>query len=117
MQRARKPVARKLDQIARKFQKPILFTEYGYRSIDYSTQAPWDSEANGAVNDSLQCRALEALYQTFYPYPWFAGGFLWKWYDSAMLSYHSHTGGYSPQGKPAEKIVSNWFGKTGISKN
>ncbi len=89
-----------------KIQKPVLFTEYGYRSIHYTGKEPWDSSrSEGKVNLEAQNNALTALYQEFWSEPWFAGGFLWKWYHN-----HKEVGGennnrFTIQNKPAEDIV------------
>ena len=49
------------------FQKPILFTEYGYRSVNYTGQKPWDSNrSNNDINLKAQENALTALYETFW---------------------------------------------------
>jgi len=90
---------------------PVLFTEYGYRSIDFNTEKPWNSDRNQTnVNLKAQEIALKALFNEFWPENWFAGGFLWKWYD-----YHERAGGsknsrFTPQNKPAEKLIKEFYG-------
>ncbi|WP_109302461.1 glycoside hydrolase [Aquimarina sp. AU474] len=89
-----------------KIEKPVLFTEYGYRSIHYTGKEPWDSSrSEGKVNLKAQNNALTALYQEFWNESWFAGGFLWKWYHN-----HEEVGGeknnrFTIQNKPAENVV------------
>lgn len=91
---------------------PILFTEYGYRNIDFSTKDPWDAgRENKIKNDKLQADALEALYREIWDEQWFAGGFLWKWHHD-----HSNAGGdedsqFTPQNKPAEGVVKQYYEK------
>lgn len=95
---------------------PVLFTEYGYRSVDYATKRPWDSARDiNTVNLKAQQNALQAIYEVFWPEKWFAGGFLWKWYD-----FHNRAGGntnsrFTPQNKPAEDLVRRFYG--GISND
>lgn len=90
---------------------PVLFTEYGYRSVDYATKEPWNfSRENTGVNLSVQENALQALYNTFWEEEWFAGGFLWKWFD-----FHDKAGGeentrFTPQNKPAEDLIREFYG-------
>lgn len=105
----------KLRQFSEKQAKPILFTEYGYRSIDYACEAPWDSDhEKGSYNPALQERAYEALYEEIWTAPWFAGGFAWKWYD-----YHEHLPsehlGFTPQNKTAENSMRKQYGKSASS--
>jgi hypothetical protein len=84
--------------------KPVLFTEYGYRSTDYTAKEPWAHMEEEPVNNENQKIALQGLYNVFWKENWFAGGFLWKWYD------HENAGGendddYTPQHKPAEELI------------
>ncbi|WP_299434831.1 glycoside hydrolase [uncultured Aquimarina sp.] len=90
--------------------KPVLFTEYGYRSVHYTGKEPWDSNrTNGNVNLEAQSNALSALYGEFWNESWFAGGFLWKWYHN-----HDEVGGednnrFTIQNKPSEKLIQSLY--------
>ncbi|NJN50119.1 MAG: glycoside hydrolase [Polaribacter sp.] len=107
------PHKKVLIEYHQKYQKPILFTEYGYRSVDFNGVKPWDvSDVNGNVNLQAQATALEALYQEIWQEPWFAGGFVWKWFVN-----HEEVGGaqnnrFTPQNKPATQIIKKGYGKT-----
>ncbi|MEW7290114.1 glycoside hydrolase family 113 [Aquimarina sp. 2304DJ70-9] len=93
-----------------KVKKPVLFTEYGYRSVHYTGKEPWDSgRANGNVDLKAQENALTALYHEFWQEPWFAGGFLWKWFHN-----HDEVGGkdnnrFTIQNKPSEKLIKEFY--------
>ena len=106
-----------MKQVQVKHQKPILFTEFGYRSIYHTAKEPWvSSDQTQPVHFEGQSNALEALFQNLSPQPWFAGGFIWKWYglNSYYRRIDSKTNrGYTPQGKPAEKILKKWYTKFG----
>ncbi|GAA4273033.1 glycoside hydrolase [Aquimarina gracilis] len=90
--------------------KPVLFTEYGYRSVHYTGKEPWDSTVvEGNFNFEAQNNALTALYQEFWDEPWFAGGFIWKWFHN-----HNEVGGkvnnqFTIQNKPSEKIIKEFY--------
>jgi hypothetical protein len=94
-----------------KFNKPILFTEFGYRSVDYSAKAPWVSDREMVnVNMQAQLNATQALFDEFWDEDWFAGGFIWKWFHN-----HEKVGGesdnqFTPQNKPVEGIVRKYYG-------
>ncbi len=101
-----------LYQVHKKHQKPILFTEYGYRSVNYAGKEPWNSDSKTSTETNLnaQTNAMVAVYGEFWTQNWFAGGFLWKWFPN-----HSTVGGYSnnrftPQNKPAQKIIKFVYG-------
>ena len=98
-----------IEAYQKKINKPILFTEYGYRSIDKTAWKQWELDDDwhykGEGNLQAQQNAYDALYQTFWNKSWFAGGFLWKWYDD-----HENAGGinnndYTPQNKPVQSTI------------
>ena len=87
------------------FNKPVIFTEYGYRSIDNCGQEPWSTSNNGSINLIAQQNTYQALFEMFWNEPWFEGGFLWKWKAN-----HSTAGGlmnkeFTPQNKPSEETI------------
>lgn len=89
--------------------KPIVFTEYGYRSVDNCAEEPWNSDHSGNVNLAAQQNAYQALFETFWHQSWFQGGFLWKWFPD-----HSSAGGntnnrFTPQNKPVENDITQWY--------
>ena len=96
---------------AKKNKKKVLFTEYGYQSMDYTTHEPWNFSKEKKVNLEAQKNALQALYNTFWEEEWFAGGFLWKWFEN-----HAQVGGlndadYTVQNKPSQEIVKDVYKK------
>lgn len=92
--------------------KPILFTEYGYRSVDYTAKAPWDSQhKENQVNLKAQEEALRVLYQEFWNEPWFAGGFLWKWFHNHNVSGGHENNRFTVQNKPAEQLIKSFYEK------
>ncbi len=95
-----------LKALSERTDKEILFTEYGYRSTSYAGKEPWNSDHNKRdVDLEAQSNGLAALFDEFWQENWFAGGFLWKWFDN-----HDNVGGlddpfFTPQNKPAEQVV------------
>jgi len=89
---------------------PVLFTEYGYRSMDYTAKKPWlvDRSEEG-VNLQAQANAKRAIFEEFWKEDWFAGGFVWKWFIE-----HSRAGGhadnrFTPQNKPAQEVIRDYY--------
>ncbi len=99
-----------IKKVQTQFQKPILFTEFGYRSIDYTGEKPWDSKrVSGQVNLEAQKNGFQAIYNQFWNEDWFAGGFLWKWFYR-----HDEVGGlennrFTPQNKPVELLIQQLY--------
>jgi hypothetical protein len=105
-----KPHKAEIIRIQKKFNKPILFTEFGYRSVDFTGKKPWDSNrVENNVNLQAQANGLQAIYNQFWNEEWFAGGFIWKWFHS-----HEKVGGqnnnrFTPQNKPAEILLKQLY--------
>jgi hypothetical protein len=86
--------------------KPILFTEYGYRSMDYTAKKPWLVERNDEnVNLNGQVNATQAIVEEFWSEDWFAGGYVWKWYLNHRQSGGENDNRFTPQNKPAEETL------------
>lgn len=100
----------KMKATATQLDRPILFTEFGYRSMDYTAKKPWLVDQNQMkVNLSAQADALQVVFDEFWPEKWFAGGFIWKWF-----LHHKEVGGpknnrFTPQNKPAENVIRAHF--------
>lgn len=98
---------RSMEKYSKKQNKPVVFTEFGYRDADFAANEPW-TESSEVVNTTAQCNAYEALFQSLQGQNWFKGGFVWKWYaDDYYTQYHGPD--FTPQGKPAEKIIEQWY--------
>ncbi len=105
--RTHKPI---IKQVSEAYKKPVLFTEFGYRSVDYTGKAPWESDRSKTqVNLEGQSNATTALFKVFWHEDWFAGGFVWKWFHD-----HNRAGGvsnsrFTPQNKPVEQIIRTYY--------
>ena len=94
-----------------KFNKPILFTEFGYRSVDYTAKSPWVSDVEmDEVNMEAQLNATHALFDEFWDEDWFAGGFIWKWFHNHDKAGGDNDNQFTPQNKPVEGIVRKYYG-------
>ncbi|NKI31667.1 glycoside hydrolase family 113 [Croceivirga thetidis] len=99
-----------LKELSNTTDKPILFTEFGYRSMDYTAKKPWLVDRNEmAVNLQSQADALKVTFEEFWKEDWFAGGFVWKWFI-----HHEDSGGvednrFTPQNKPAQEVLKKAF--------
>jgi|WetSurMetagenome_2_1015567.scaffolds.fasta_scaffold195591_2 hypothetical protein len=98
-------LARELESDLVVYNKPIVFTEVGYRSRVGSTAAPWDESPGGIPDVAEQQRAFEAFRQVFTSAPSshsrLDGLYVWNWYGYGGPG----TTGYTPRGKPAAETV------------
>jgi hypothetical protein len=99
-------VRSRLAAVAKRFHKPLLFTEVGYSSIDGAAAEPW-AENTGALDLKIQQQCYEVIFEAFAEEPWFAGTYWWKWPS------HGRGGPYDlshrPNGKPAMDVLRRWF--------
>ncbi len=109
--------------VQRRSGKPVLFTEIGYKSTPGATREPWiwlgrREVRTAPVDYEIQKRAYQAFFETFWHEPWFAGAYFWKWSppigpgDRRFVE--AATDGpagpdFSPQGKPAEAVLREWY--------
>ncbi len=105
------PHKSKMDSISGKFGRPILFTEYGYRSISGCAIMPWDYSNAGSQNEKAQHLALKAFYQVFWDDENYSGGFLWKWHPDHSTAGGSENKMFTIQNKRAEKTVKEVYSK------
>ncbi len=100
----------KIADLSKEKNKPVLFTEFGYRSMDFTAKKPWEVERHQEkVNHDGQVNAQRAIFEEFWSEKWFAGGYVWKWFIN-----HEEAGGmddnrFTPQNKPAEKVIAEFF--------
>ncbi len=116
LQAAWKPYVSHLEKVARRYQKPIVFTEVGYKSTPDAAIEPWkwpDQSQDVSYTESYltQANCYEALFKTFWHRSWFGGLFIWKWYPQVRKNGRDHRD-FTPQHKPAEKIVAEWYGSS-----
>lgn len=107
-----KPIIKKLKKFSTQYNKKILFTEYGYMSVDGCAGKAWEIEKAKEkleINHLAQKNAYDALWLSMSKEQFWAGGFLWKWFPDGMGHEGYPEKDYTPQNKPAEKIISKWF--------
>lgn len=98
--------------VSKNFDRQILFTEWGFRSADYCAREPWDYNKDFAVNAQAQANCISATFNHFWLEDWFAGGFIWKWFPNHKASGGSSNNRFTPQNKPAQEIIKEWFNAT-----
>ena len=103
-----------IQQVQQQAAKPVLFTEYGYESLDYACKGHWELNKDTLqVNHLAQANAYRAMYQTFWDEPWFAGGFLWKWFPESdrLKESQRRERGFTPQYKPVLSTIKQHYSK------
>jgi hypothetical protein len=107
-----KKMESKLSSFSNKYNKKILFTEFGYLSVDNCADKTWELEDNIdaiPVNEECQANALEGLFQSLWTKDFMAGGFLWKWFSYTPRREGSRAKEYDPQGKKGMEVLSKFY--------
>ena len=109
----------KLKAFSNQYDKPILFTEIGYRSDASTTIKPWEwnSVSNLLFNkksDKTQQLAYEAMFESLWNEEWFAGCYFWQWDIKSSKEDAEESMDFSPRFKPAENVMAKWFGTTNV---
>jgi hypothetical protein len=101
-----------IEKVQRRFNKPVIFTEIGYRSTHDAAIEPWRWPSSGDAGDACneaQAACYRAFFETVWTKKWLAGVYFWKWYPHGP-----HRQGaidFTPQGKMAEKVILEYFSK------
>jgi hypothetical protein len=95
---------------ARYDNEPILFTEIGFMSTAGTLSDPGKYSLAGTASVDLaeQADAYEATFEAIQSEPWLAGIYWWSWEPANIDGVTD--GGYSPQNKPAEEVLTSWYG-------
>jgi hypothetical protein len=103
------PIAAKLDDLSKRWNKPILFTEIGYESLDKVSNtgggAPWSNELD--LQEQADC--YSAAFQVFSERTWWRGAFWWAM-DTNAAQGGVYDNGWTPLGKPAEDVLRQYYG-------
>ena len=105
-----------INHVYKKFNKPVLFTELGYKSTEDSATEPWawlsydkDFLAKTPISTETQMNCYQAFFDTVWKQEWMAGVHLWSWNPGSKGGMNNHD--FTPRNKPAEKVIAKEFGK------
>lgn len=104
-------ILEKIENIARKYNKKVIFTEIGFRSIAKPWQNPHHYEWNNhpKYEETDQQRCYQAVFAALdNNKDWCQGILWWKWPSYLSHSQDAKTE-FAPNGKAAEKVVEQWF--------
>lgn len=102
----------KLKKVSQKFEKPILFTEIGYKSTSNAGMEPWEWNSMGnrfyrRISHKTQALCYEAFFNTVWKEPWFVGAFIWEWQSRGTSDGLNNS--FTLEGKPALNVVAKGF--------
>ncbi|MDR0220716.1 MAG: glycosyl hydrolase family 53 [Lachnospiraceae bacterium] len=105
-------VGRRMEAIAAKYDKPLLFAEIGCRSAKGCAAMPWDfTHMHYPRSEEEQARFYDSCLRVFAGQGWFAGAFWWDW--STKIYRDKETAakdlGFNIHMKKAEEVVRAWY--------
>jgi hypothetical protein len=90
------------------FNKPIVFTEVGYRSVTNAYQAPFNSWSGGSYDPQGQVNDYQALFDFWNNRPYMQGIDVW-YEDNNQYGGGSGNTDYLVLNKPVEQTLSSWW--------
>ena len=104
-------VVQKIETVTERFNKPLMFTEIGFRSVDGTWKDPHEEDQGRNFNEQSQALAYEVIFEGVHEKDWYKGIFWWKW--PSYLDYKGPINtGFAPTHKKAEAVTQKWFEKT-----
>ncbi|MEE2789205.1 MAG: hypothetical protein VX589_17850 [Myxococcota bacterium] len=87
-------------------QRPLIFTELGYPSIDGAARSPWDYTTGRALDLNEQADCYRAFLNVWAHEKHLHGVFFWNWWGPS----DGQNTWYTLKGKPAWPILREWIG-------
>lgn len=101
-------VMEKAERVCKRYNKPLVFTEIGFRSVAGPWKNPHAGENGRPYDAEAQKRCYEVVFEGIKNKKWCAGILWWKW--PSYLGYRGEQNeGFSPNDKPSEAVVERYF--------
>lgn len=106
-----------MKEVSKKSKRKIIFTEVGYKSTSDAAITPWEwvdglEEGVKVPSNETQANCYQAFFNTVWQEDWFAGAHIWQITRLEKLVRRNYYIDFTPQGKPAEKVIAKAFGGT-----
>ena len=100
-----------LQAVSTRFNKPILFTEIGYKSITGTSRRPWEwngvQDLYSKISKEEQLLCYQSFFNTIWKKSWFHGIHIWEW-----QAHHNSDGNntnFTLEQKPALNLIAEKF--------
>lgn len=103
-------VLEKAAKVQKRFNKPLIFTEIGFKSIQSPWIAPHEGSSNAPYFGEDQKLCYEVVFENIRDKPWIQGILWWK-FPSYLDFRGVENDDFTPNRKPAEAVVKEWFAK------
>lgn len=98
-----------LEKLSLKWNRQIIITEIGYKSVDGANTAPYDYKRIAEIDLQEQADCYSSVFAAFSGKSWWRGIFFWEWNVGPNQGgeYDPH---YSVHNKPAEEVLRLAYG-------
>jgi hypothetical protein len=103
-----------LKGVSKQYERPIIFTEIGYKSHSEAGMKPWEwtnysNPDTTKYSEETQYNCYKAFYNKVWNEKWFYGAHLWQFRENYRKNEYDMD--FSPQEKLAEKVIQEGFQK------
>ncbi|MBI2836305.1 MAG: hypothetical protein HYX85_01240 [Chloroflexi bacterium] len=100
----------RLESLSGRFNKPIIFTEFGYESKDGTNKQPANYKIVAPIDLQEQADCYQAALEVLWGKPWLKGIFWWQWFaNTTIWPGGPNDKGMTPYGKPAEEVLKKFY--------
>jgi hypothetical protein len=103
------PIVGQLRQLSKTWERPIIITEIGYRSLNGTNKHSFDGVDMSNIDLQEQADCYQAFFEAFNEQPWWHGVFWWNWSIEPTQGGPLDTN-YTANNKPAENILRLHYG-------
>lgn len=103
-----KEVLSMIEASCRKFDKPMIFTEIGFRSVEGTWTQPHEADLGRPFSEECQNICYDVVMENLKGKTFCEGLLWWKWSCNLYNRERENTG-FTPHNKLAEKTVKKWF--------
>jgi len=116
MKRNWEPHLKRIRSLQGRHDKPVVFTEIGYRNTPDNAVEPWvwpKRHPDVRIDLKAQAASFQAMFEVFWNQPWFQGVYVWKWHPARLNVPRDKEPfeSFSPQGGPAMDVIREWYAK------
>ena len=104
-----KPIIIQLGQLSKRWDRPIIVTEVGYRSRDGTNRMADNATRTLAIDLEEQADCYEAMFESFQGKEWWRGVYWWNWTPDPTQG-GALNDDFTANDKPAEEILRFYFG-------
>jgi len=100
-----------LENLSKKFNKPVIISEIGYQSKDGANKIPASFSRVASIDLQEQADCYQAAFEVLWGKPWLKGIFWFQWFSNPKPREQGglNSVNETPYGKPAEEVLKKFY--------